>query len=147
MMTLLYCFRHQTCSIYCMMIIGMGIVPDNQYQILFSQCTDWLFLNSKNFFHFCMVSFCHAKNSQTRKNNLEKYIAPLPQLIIMNIFNCFVEFVVSRNTNELYRGYGRLKNFLHPQVPVHPHEISSHPSFISTKNTNVFIVKLLIVWF
>ena len=50
-------------------------------------------------------------------------------------------------TVELCRHYGKLKNFLHPQVSVYSHEIYIHPSIISTKKTNIFIVKLLIFRF
>ena len=32
---------------------------------------------------------------------------------------------------------------IHPQDSVHPNEISSHPSIISPKNINIYIVKLL----
>ena len=59
------------------------------------------------------------------------------------MLNCFVEFVIGRNTNELCRGYSTLKTFSHPQVSVHLHEISSHPSFISAKNNDDCFVKLL----
>ena len=90
-----------------------------------------------------MITICQAKNYKTRKNNIEKYIAPLPRLIIMNIPNCFVKTIIGRNTDELYKGYSKLKNFVHPQVSVHTHEISSHTSIISAKNTNIFILKLL----
>ena len=50
-------------------------------------------------------------------------------------------------TVELCRHYGKLKNFLHPQVSVYSHEIYIHTSIISTKKTNIFIVKLLIFRF
>ena len=98
-------------------------------------------------FHSCKITICQVKNSQTRKKDIEKHISHLPRFIIINIFNYFVEFVIGRNINELFRGYIRLKNVSHMEVSVNPHEISSHPSFIYSKNTNVFIVKLLILWF
>ena len=95
------------------------------------------------FVYSCKITICQAKNSNTRENNIEKFIAPLPWLIIMNIPNCFGEFVISINNDELSRKYSGLKNFTHPQVSVHPHEIPGHSSLISTKYTNVSLVKLL----
>ena len=51
-MTLLHHFSHQTCSIYCLTIIGLGIVPDNQYQRFFSPCTAWSLFNSNKVYPF-----------------------------------------------------------------------------------------------
>ena len=47
-----------------------------------------------------MITICQANKSQTRKNNIEKCIAPFPQLIVVNIPNCFVEFGIGKNTDE-----------------------------------------------
>ena len=95
------------------------------------------------FLHSCKITILQTKNYKRRKNNLEIYIAPFPWLIIMNVPNLFGEFGISRNTDEFSRQYSGLKNFLHPQVSAHPHEISSHYNIISTKYTNVSVVKLL----
>ena len=100
-----------------------------------------------NFFHYYTIIICQSKNSQTMKNNLEKYIAPFPKLIIINIPNCFFKNIIFRNTDELCRQYGVLKGFFNLRVSVHSHEISIHSSIISANNANVFIVKLLIFWF
>ena len=86
-----------------------------------------------NFLHYCKITINQAKNSKARKNNLEKYITPLPWLIIMNVLYCFGEFGISRNTNELSRWYSGLNNFPHPQVSTHSNEIFSHSSLVSTK--------------
>ena len=144
MITLLHHSHRQTCYIYFLVMIRLVIVPYNQYQIFFLNCLLGRYQIVIYFVHTYMITICQAKNSHTRKNNLEKYIAPFPRLIIMNIPNCFVKFVIVRNTDEFCRGCSILKNFSHPQVLVHPHEISSHPSIISSKKTNFFIVKLLI---
>ena len=95
-----------------------------------------------NFFRSWMITICQAKNSKTRKYNIEKYIAPFSWFIVMNIPNCFVKNIIGRNTDELCRQYSGLKNFLYTQFPVYPHEISSHCILVSTKKTNVSIVKL-----
>ena len=131
-LALLHHFCHQTHSIYWLVSICLGTVSDNQYQIFF-QCTAWWLSNSNNFFHYYKITICQAKNFKTMKNNLEKHIAPFPWIIIMNEPNCFGEFVISRNTYGLSRQYSGLKNFPHPRVYVHPHEISIHSSLISTK--------------
>ena len=88
-----------------------------------------------NFSHFWKVTICQAKNSKTRINNIEKYIAPLPWRIIMNVLYCFGEFGIgiSRNNDEFRRWYSGLKSFPHPQVSMHSHKISNHSSIISTK--------------
>ena len=39
-----------------------------------------------------MITICQAKNSYKRKTIIEKYIAHFPQLIIMNVPNCFGVF-------------------------------------------------------
>ena len=90
-----------------------------------------------------MITIHQAKNYQTRRKNIEKYIAPFPWISIMNILNCFLVFVIGRNNDELCRQYSLLNNLLYPQVSVHTNEISSHTIIISAKNTNVSIVKLL----
>ena len=111
MMALLHHFRCQTCSIYWLVMICLGIVPDNKYQRFFHNAlpgNSWIVIN---FVHFCMITICQSKNSQTRKNNLEKYISPFPQLIIINIPNWFVNFVIGRNNYGFWRGYSRLKKF------------------------------------
>ena len=95
------------------------------------------------FVHYCTITICQANNSKTMKNNIESYIAPLPWLIVMNIPNWFVKFVIGRNTDEICIWYSGLKNFPHPQVYVHPHEISSHYSLVAIKKTNVSTAKLL----
>ena len=100
-----------------------------------------------NFVYSCKITIFQAKKSKTRKNNLEKYITPFLWLIIMNILYCFGEFGISRNNDEFSRQYSGLKKFLHPKVSVHPHETPSHYSLISAKQTNVYIVKLLIFGF
>ena len=109
-MTLLHHFCHQKCSIYCLVIICLGIIPDNQYQIFFNVLLDhsWIVIN---FVHSYIINICQAKSSQTRKTNLEKYIAPFTRLIIMNIPNCFVKFVIGMNTGEFCIRYGLLKKF------------------------------------
>ena len=61
----------------------------------------------------------------------------------MNVPNFFGEFFIIRNIDEFIRRYIDLMNFPHIQVSVYPHEISIHSSLISTKYTNVSIVKLL----
>ena len=86
-----------------------------------------------HFFHSCTINISQAKNSKTRKNNLDNYIAPFPWLIVINIPNCLVKFVIGRNNDELCRRCSGLDNFTHPQVSVHPHEIYIHSSLISTK--------------
>ena len=142
-MTLLHHFSHQTCSIYWMVTIFMVTVSDNQYHIYFINAMlghSWKVII---FSHSCTINICQANKSKRRKNNLDKYIEPLPWLIVMNVTNWFVKFVISRNNDELFRRYSGLKNFLHPQVSVHPHEISRHSGLISTEHTNVSIVKLL----
>ena len=144
-MTLLHCFRHNICSIYCLVMISLGILPDIKYHRFFFSA---LLCHSRiviNFYHSCIITICQANTSHTRKDNLENYIALFPWFIIMNIFNCFFGFVIIRNYNELWRRYSRLNKFSHLQVSVHPHEMSRYPSSIFAKNTNVLIVKLL--WF
>ena len=61
----------------------------------------------------------------------------------MNIPNCFVKFIIGRNTDEFFRQYVLLENLLHLKVSVHPHDIPIPTSVISAKKNNVFIVKLL----
>ena len=100
-----------------------------------------------NLFHSCKITICQTKKSKARKNNIYKYITPFPWLIIINILYYFGEFDSSRNTEEFSRWYGGLKNFTHPQVSVHSHEISSHSSLISAKYKNVPFVKVLRFWF
>ena len=97
-----------------------------------------------NFLNSCTITIFQENNSNTRKRNLERYIAPFPWLIVMNIPNLFVKLVIGRNNDELFRQYSGLKNFPHPQVLMHPHEISSHSSTIYTKQTTVSIVKILV---
>ena len=89
MMTLLHDFCHQTCSIYWMVMICLGIVPDNQYQRFFSIHS----LVILDFSHSCMVTIFQGKNSKTKNNNVNKYIEPSTLLIIMNISNCFSNLV------------------------------------------------------
>ena len=125
------------------MTICLGIVSNNKYQRFFLNA---LLGHSRiviKFVHSCTITICQANNSKTSKYNIDKYIAPFPLPIFMNIPNYFVKFVIGRNNDELCRQYSGLKNFLHPQVSVHPHEISSYYSLVSTKNTNVSIAKLL----
>ena len=86
-----------------------------------------------NFVRLCKITIFQAKNSKTRKNNLEKYISPFPWLIITNVPNSFGEFGISRNTDEFSRWYSVLKKFSHPQVSLHHHKISNHSSLISNK--------------
>ena len=88
-----------------------------------------------------MITIWQAKSFQTRKNNLEKYKAPFQWLIIMNVPNWFCEFDIFRNTVEFCRQYDVSENLLYPQVSVKPHEMSSHPSIISAKETNVLFWK------
>ena len=64
-----------------------------------------------NFYHYCRITIFQAKNSKTKKNNIEKYKSPFPWFIIRNLPNCFVEFVISSNTDELSRRYIGLKIF------------------------------------
>ena len=90
------------------------------------------------FVHSGMITIFQANNSQTRKKNIEKYIAPYLWLIIMSVPICFDKKHICRNTVEFCRQYGGLKNFLHPRAYVNPHEISRHPSIISDKQTNFF---------
>ena len=134
-------FGHQTCSIYYLFNLCLGIVSYNKYWGLFSHCTAWSFSNSNKNFHSCMISICQSNSSQTKKNNLENYIAPLPWLIIMDLPNCFGVFFVGILLNYAYNMVYWRTFYL--QASVHPHEISSHTSIISAKNTNVFIVNLL----
>ena len=96
-----------------------------------------------NFVHSCNITIWQANNSKSKKKSLEKYITPIPWLIFMNVLYCFDEFSISRNTDELRRWYDGSENFTHPQVSINSHEISSHSSLVSTKETNVSIVKLL----
>ena len=85
------------------------------------------------FVHSCVINIYQAKNSQTKKNNLEKYISPLPRLIIINVSNLFGEFSICINTVEFYIQYDGLKKFVYPQLSVHSHEISSHHIIIYAK--------------
>ena len=66
-----------------------------------------------------MITLCQANTSNTRKQNLDKYIAPSPWLIVINMRNCFVKTFIVRNTDELCRRYSGLDKFPHPQVSVH----------------------------
>ena len=45
-----------------------------------------------------MITVFQEKNSQTGKNNPEKYIAPFPRLVITNEPNLFGEIFVRSNT-------------------------------------------------
>ena len=45
-MNLLHTFHYNTCPIYWLLNLCLGIVPDNQYNILFYWCADWSFSNS-----------------------------------------------------------------------------------------------------
>ena len=92
--------------------------------------------------HSWNINICQKKDSQAKKKN-EKYIIPFPWLVIINILYWFGEFGSSRYTEEFSRWSSGLKNFTHPQVYVHPHEISRHSSLISTKYTNVSFVEVL----
>ena len=51
----------------------------------------------------------------------------------MNVPNRFGDFFISRNNDEFRRRYSVLKDFPHPQVYVHPHEIYIYYILISTK--------------
>ena len=59
----------------------------------------------------------------------------------MDLPNCFGGFFVGILLNSVVNMVDQRTFYL--QVSVHPHEISSHTSITSAKNTNVFIVKLL----
>ena len=111
-----------------------------------SQCTDWSLSNSNKIFHYCIITIFQAKNSKTRKQNVEKYIAPFPWLIIVDIPNPFVKISIGMNTDEFCRWYIGLKKFLHLQVSVRPHEISSHFSLISAKKYQCFYCETLEIW-
>ena len=124
-MNLLNLFPHQTCSIYYLFNLCLGIVSYNKYWGLFSQCTAWSFSNSNKNFHSCMISICQSNSSQTKKNNLENYIAPLPWLIIMDLPNCFSVFFC-RNTVELCIQYGGLKNILFASLCASPWNIQPY---------------------
>ena len=86
---------------------------------MFSQWTAWSFSNSNKKIHSCMITLCQANTSNTRKQNLDKYIAPSPWLIVINMRNCFVKTFIVRNTDEPCRRYSGLDKFPHPQVSVH----------------------------
>ena len=74
------------------------------------------------------------------KNNIEKYIALIPIFIILDASYIFGEFLNNGNSAEGFIQDVILKNFLHPQVSVHSHEISGHPCIVTTKDNNVPIV-------
>ena len=145
-MTLLSHFLHLTCSIYCLVMIYLGIVSDNQYHIFFLNTLLGNYRIVINFVHFFMITIWQENNFKTRKNNFEKYIPPLSRLIIMNIPNYFVKLVIGRNTDKFCREYSGLKNFPRLQVSVHPHEISSHSSLIYTKKTDFVYCETLDIW-
>ena len=143
MMNLLHHFSHYTCSIYWMLMTCLKIDSEIQYEILFSQWTAWSFSNIIKLLPILNDLYLPREELSDKKSNIGKHKAPFPQLIIVNIPNCFVKFVIFGNNDEFCRRYGWLKKVLHPQVYVHPHKISIHSNIISAKNTNVFIVKLL----
>ena len=111
MLTLLYHFCHPTRSIYWLLTICMGTVSDNQYQIFFFNALIGKYWIVMKIFHSCKITICQAKNYKKRKNNIEKYIVPLPWLIIMNVPNLFGEFVIIRNTDELIRDIVNWRTF------------------------------------
>ena len=113
-MTLLHQFCHSTYSIYWLVTIYLGKYPIINIRDCFLNA---LLVHSRIViivFHSCNITTCQAKNSKTRRNYIEKYIAPLPWLIIMNVPNWFCEFVIGRN-NYFSRQYSGLKNFTHLQ--------------------------------
>ena len=92
-MTLLHHFYHHTCSIYWLLNLCLVIVSYNWSQMFFLNA---LLSHSRiviNFFHSWIITICQAKNSQTRENNIDKYISPLQWLITINFSNCFGGFL------------------------------------------------------